>query len=201
MVCKLPFKAGGNEMSTPKGGGAPAIRYRPIFGGPFGRSGEFVMATMACVERGLHAVRHLVVQPRTGAVLAMDTDKAAALSAARRLLKAAALLQRSEASNEPQIQQASLWLEEDLPLPMPGARPRAIPRRRREVFERSGGRCFYCGGEVTIEAFQVEHQQPRALGGGDDLLNLVAACEPCNLAKSDRTALEFVAERRGVYGQ
>ncbi len=189
-------------MSTPKGGGAPAIRYRPIFGGPFGRSGEFVMATMACVERGLHAVRHLVAQPRTGAVLAMDTDKAVALSAARRLLKAASLLQRTEASNEPQMQQATLWLEEDLPLPMPGARPKTVPRRRREVFERSGGQCFYCRGRLELAGpWHIEHQQPRALGGGDDLLNLVAACVPCNLAKSSRTSLEFLAERRGSYGQ
>jgi 5-methylcytosine-specific restriction endonuclease McrA len=32
----------------------------------------------------------------------------------------------------------------------------------------------------------------RLLGGGDDTLNLVAACMRCNLAKSDRTAIEFV---------
>jgi 5-methylcytosine-specific restriction endonuclease McrA len=70
------------------------------------------------------------------------------------------------------------------------------------VFERSGGQCFYCRGRLELAGlWHIEHQQPRALGGGDDLLNLVSACEPCNLAKSDRTALEFVAERRGVYGQ
>jgi hypothetical protein len=181
-------------MKSSIGTSPPSIRCRPIFGGPFGRSGEFVMATMACVERGLHAVRHLVVQPRTGAVLAMDTDKAAALSAARRLLKATAFLQRSVASNEPQIQQALLWLEEDLPLPMPGARPKAVPRRRREVFDRSGGQCFYCRSSLELAGpWHIEHQQPRALGGGDELLNLVAACESCNLAKGDRTAIEFLS--------
>jgi HNH endonuclease len=183
-------------MSTTKGAVAPAIRYRPIFGGPFGRSGEFVVATMACIERGLHAVRYLVVQPRTGAVLAMDTDKAAALSAARRLLKAASLLQGAEASNEPQMQQALLWLDEELPLVKPGARPKPIPRRRREVFERSGGQCFYCRAPLELPGpWHIEHQQPRALGGGNDLLNLVAACQPCNVGKSDRTALQFVVGR------
>ena len=35
---------------------------------------------------------------------------------------------------------------------------------------------------------------PRALAGGDDIGNLVAACVRCNLAKHDRTALEFVVQ-------
>jgi hypothetical protein len=39
---------------------------------------------------------------------------------------------------------------------------------------------------------------PRALGGLDDVGHLVAACAPCNLAKKDRTALEFVARRDQV---
>lgn len=75
-------------MSASKGGIAPAIRYRPIFGGPFGQDGRYVMATM--------------------------------------------------------------------------------PR--------------------------IEHQMPRALMGPDELVNLVAACVPCNLSKGDRTALEFLSK-------
>lgn len=39
---------------------------------------------------------------------------------------------------------------------------------------------------------------PRALGGGDDALNLVAACRRCNLAKSDRTAIELVGSPDGA---
>jgi len=42
------------------GSASPAIRYRPIFGGLFGQDGRYVMATMPCIERGLHAVRRMV---------------------------------------------------------------------------------------------------------------------------------------------
>lgn len=186
-------------MSAPKGGGAPAIRYRPIYGGPFGQDGRYVMATMPCIERGLHAVRHMVLEPRTGGVLAVSTSKHQALSDARRLLRSATALVARQAANQPSMEQTGLWAEEELPATAsPGARPKAVPRRRREVFDKSGGKCFYCGASLTLDGkWHIEHQMPRALMGPDELLNLVAACVPCNLAKSDRTALEFIAERAG----
>lgn len=176
-------------MSASKGGGAPAIRYRPIYGGIFGRSGEYTLATMACVERGLHGVRFMVLHPKSGGVLSVANDKSEALAQARRVLKAAAQL---TSANDESFTQGSLWPEQDLPVPEAGAKPKAVSRRRREVFERSGGKCFYCGCEISINAFHVEHQFPRALGGGETPLNLVASCAPCNLAKSDSTALEFI---------
>ena len=68
-----------------------------------------------------------------------------------------------------------------------------MSRRRREVFARSDGRCHYCAAVLRLDGkWHVEHQMPRALGGGDELPNLVAACAPCNLSKRDRTALEFM---------
>jgi hypothetical protein len=36
---------------------------------------------------------------------------------------------------------------------------------------------------------------PKALGGGDQPLNLVASCVKCNLEMSDRTAVEFVTSQ------
>jgi 5-methylcytosine-specific restriction endonuclease McrA len=84
---------------------------------------------------------------------------------------------------------------------VPGApiRPKAVPRRRREVFEKSGGKCFYCGTALRLDGkWHIEHQMPRALMGPDELLNLVAACVPCNLSKGDSTALEFLATRRSA---
>ena len=93
-------------------------------------------------------------------------------------------------ANDATWQQASLWPE--LPLARP-PKVRSISRRRREVFERSQGRCAYCRAELAIHGpWHVEHQVPRALDGTEEPGNLVAACAPCNLAKSDRTALEFV---------
>lgn len=182
-------------MSKPKGTSSPALRYRPIFGGPFGKDGRFVMATMPCIERGLHAVRHMVMEPRTGGVLSVSTNKHQALSDARRLLRTAAGLASHHAANAPSMTQAGLWSEDDLPVAAAaGTQPKAVPRRRREVFEKSGGRCFYCGTVLTLDGkWHIEHQMPRALMGADELPNLVAACAPCNLAKSDKTALEFLA--------
>jgi hypothetical protein len=187
-------------MSTSKGVGAPAIRYRPIFGGPFGQDGRFVMATMPCIERGLHAVRHMVLEPRTGGVLSVSTNKNQALSDARRLLRTAGSLASTQAANASTMEQAGLWQEEELPTPSrAGVESKQVPRRRREVFEKSGGRCFYCGAVLSLDGkWHIEHQMPRALMGPDDLVNLVAACAPCNLSKGDKTALEFIAHGAGV---
>lgn len=169
----------------------PSLRYRPIFGGIFGRSGEYTLATMACVERGLHGVRYMVLHPKSGGVLSVDNDKSEALAQARRVLKAAAQL---TSANDESFTQGSLWPDQDLPVPDAGAKPKAVSKRRREVFEKSGGRCFYCQAPISINAYHVEHQFPRALGGDDTPLNLVAACAPCNLAKRDKTALEFIVQ-------
>lgn len=181
---------------APKGpvGGSVGLRYRPIYGGPFGQDGRFVMATMPCIERGLHAVRHMVLEPKTGGVLSVSTNKHQALSDARRLLRAAGNLAARQSANAPLIEQPGLWAEEELPPPAAaGAQPKPIPRRRREVFAKSGGKTLTLDGR-----WHIEHQMPRALLGADELPNLVAACAPCNLAKGDRTAVEFLAETARV---
>jgi CRISPR/Cas system Type II protein with McrA/HNH and RuvC-like nuclease domain len=156
------------------------------------------MATMPCIERGLHAVRHMVLEPRTGGVLSVSTNKNQALSDARRLLRTATSLAASQAANAPSMEQAGLWAEQDLPsVREAGAKPKQVPRRRRDVYEKSDGRSFYCGTTLRLDGkWHIEHQMPRALMGQDELLNLVASCPACNLAKGDRTALEFVASER-----
>ena len=189
-------------MSVTKGGSAPAIRYRPIFGGPFGRDGRYVMATMPCVERGLHAVRHMVLEPRTGGVLSVSTNKHQALSDARRLLRTAVGLAVRQAANAPAMEQVGLWAEEELPAgATAGVMAKPVSRRRREVFEKSGGRCFYCGTVLRLDGkWHADHMKPRALMGPDDLINLVPSCVPCNLAKGDQTAVEFVLSRDADIG-
>ncbi len=59
---------------------------------------------------------------------------------------------------------------------------------RQAVLEKYGGRCAYCGRTLTAgrkgdTAFQVDHLHPRYLGGGDELDNLVPACQLCNRYK------------------
>lgn len=159
---------------------------KPLLGGVFGQ-GEYELATQAIVSAGLHAVRFSVLEPRAGRVLSIAETKVEALSAARRLLTATS-------ANEPTWIQPRLWSDAELHVVPAPSSPRPISRRRREIFERSGGACFYCNKVLTLDGnWHIEHQRPRALGGDDSLLNLVAACEPCNLAKGDRTALEFLA--------
>ncbi|MDP9126099.1 MAG: HNH endonuclease, partial [Pseudomonadota bacterium] len=116
-------------------------------------------------------------------------DKLAAIAGARRLLVG---LPAGAAANDASWVQVRFW--PDLPAGR-ALRPRPISRRRQEVFARSQGRCHYCRTSLMLAGgWHIEHQLPRALGGGDEPLNLVAACAPCNLAKRDRTALEYLTQ-------
>lgn len=53
---------------------------------------------------------------------------------------------------------------------------------REIVLKRDGYRCAYCGNEAET----VDHITPVNLGGGNELSNLLAACNRCNGIKSDR---------------
>ncbi len=174
------------------------MRQRPIFGGVFGR-GRYVLATMPTVSRGLHAVRFMVIEPRGGAVLSVAEDKREAIASARRLLRTGDAA-GPDAANDPRWSQAALWPE--LIMAEGAAEPPKVSRRRRAIFTKCEGRCHYCRVELSLHGqWHVEHMQPRALGGTNDPQNLVAACVPCNSAKSDRTALEFVAASNSVQEQ
>jgi hypothetical protein len=165
---------------------------RPIYGGVFGH-GNYALATLPTVVNGLHGVRYLVIEPRAGTVLSVSLDKLEAIAAARKLLHLTAPLET--AANDSVWEQEALWQD----LPFDAQRPPTrVSRRRREIFARSGGHCAYCRTPLTLEGtWHVEHQRPRALGGGDDPVNLVAACQTCNLEKGARTALEFLTRADG----
>lgn len=70
------------------------------------------------------------------------------------------------------------------------------PELRAAVFSAWDHRCAYC--EVRA-AEHVDHIFPRAKGGLDHVENYTAACQPCNLAKSDlelaQGFLEILAAR------
>lgn len=62
----------------------------------------------------------------------------------------------------------------------------------REVFEKTNGRCWYCGTtHRPFDNWQIEHQNPRIRGGSDHISNLVVACATCNAAKGKRTVEEY----------
>jgi len=52
------------------------------------------------------------------------------------------------------------------------------------VFARDGNSCVYCGQKDKL---CLDHAYPIALGGYDDVENLVCACKACNSGKAGRT--------------
>lgn len=59
-------------------------------------------------------------------------------------------------------------------------------RVRFEVFKRDGFICQYCGAHPPETILHVDHIVAVAEGGGNDMDNLVTACEDCNLGKGAR---------------
>lgn len=68
------------------------------------------------------------------------------------------------------------------------------------VFEKSDGKCHYCGKQLSWANYgrrdarggwEIDHLKPRSWGGTDHLNNLVAACWTCNLDKSDSSSQTF----------
>lgn len=57
---------------------------------------------------------------------------------------------------------------------------------RFEVFKRDSFTCQYCGDGAPNTVLNVDHINPVANGGGNDLLNLVTSCFGCNSGKRDR---------------
>lgn len=163
---------------------------RPIYGGVFGEEGRYALASVPCVSRGLYSTRYMVVQEKAGLVLSIAEDKAQALAQARTRLHAANDTHQMQPGS---AVQGELWPDEPL-LTLAPAPAKYVSRRRRSIFDHSGGKCHYCATSLDLLGkWHIEHQLPRALGGGDDSINLVAACVRCNLSKGDSTAIEFAA--------
>jgi len=82
------------------------------------------------------------------------------------------------------------------------ARPNFAPGRtvRAKLLKREGGRCFYCGRPLEERDCVVDHVIPLVAGGDHSVGNTVACCFPCNSAKRDRPAADFlsVLHRRGA---
>lgn len=57
---------------------------------------------------------------------------------------------------------------------------------RFEVFKRDSFTCQYCGAKAPDVLLELDHIQPVSKDGDSDVMNLVTACKPCNLGKSDR---------------
>ncbi len=56
-----------------------------------------------------------------------------------------------------------------------------------QVFAKSEGRCFYCGGGADV----MDHVVPVSSGGRDAFDNLVPACWRCNCGKGGRSVEQY----------
>ncbi len=65
---------------------------------------------------------------------------------------------------------------------------RPLPLTRRNLFQRDGHRCQYCG--CRHERLSVDHVLPRSRGGQDTWENVTTACLSCNVRKGNRTPRE-----------
>ncbi len=55
---------------------------------------------------------------------------------------------------------------------------------KREVLERDGFTCQYCRQAKPPAELTIDHLVPIALGGIDEPVNYVSACQPCNARKA-----------------
>lgn len=60
-----------------------------------------------------------------------------------------------------------------------------------QVFNRTEGRCAFCGEVLDLDSFTMDHITPQAYGGSSSVENLVAACFACNNRKRDKTVEEY----------
>lgn len=65
-----------------------------------------------------------------------------------------------------------------------------LPFNRKNLFLRDGGRCMYCGKEVTLSGFTFDHVLPKWRGGLSEWNNIVVACFKCNNRKGGKTPRE-----------
>lgn len=61
------------------------------------------------------------------------------------------------------------------------------PLSNRELFQRDGGLCMYCGLSHPESTLTRDHVRPLSQGGRDNWKNVVSACKSCNQAKGPRT--------------
>ncbi len=57
---------------------------------------------------------------------------------------------------------------------------------RFEVFKRDNFTCQYCGAVAPDVVLHIDHIEPVAKGGDNEILNLITSCVACNSGKSDR---------------
>ena len=72
------------------------------------------------------------------------------------------------------------------------------------IYEKTAGRCYHCGKKLAWKnygvpgergSWEVDHSNPKVLGGTNYLRNLFPACVSCNRSKEAQTSREFISGR------
>ena len=58
---------------------------------------------------------------------------------------------------------------------------------RRNLYLRDQGQCQYCGAQLSLKNFTLDHIHPRSKHGGHSWENLVVSCRPCNRKKANKS--------------
>lgn len=183
------------------------VRKKPLIGGPYG-TGRFVLASHTYVLGGLDRIHYYVLEERSWLAVGSGDSVREALEKARNFfplvkparlalfIEAAVIRRHTEAKEQEKARKKAHeeWLE--TASSKPASRVKSIPRRRRQIFDASAGKCHYCGEVLALDGkWHIEHKMPKALMGGNEPSNLVASCVSCNHKKRDKTDLEFIAQR------
>jgi 5-methylcytosine-specific restriction endonuclease McrA len=67
---------------------------------------------------------------------------------------------------------------------------RYVRLTRKNIWLRDKGACQYCGTDVTINSYEIEHVTPKSQGGMTAWKNVVTSCKKCNQKKGAKTPLE-----------
>jgi 5-methylcytosine-specific restriction endonuclease McrA len=65
-------------------------------------------------------------------------------------------------------------------------RQRLSPQTRFEILKRDNHTCRYCGARAPGVELHIDHVEPVARGGRNDMENLATACSTCNAGKGAR---------------
>ena len=71
------------------------------------------------------------------------------------------------------------------------SRKKITMEERKRIYRMYGGRCAYCGQQITYRQMQVEHKDPLYIGGADAPENYMPACSMCNHYKHTMTVEKF----------
>ena len=70
---------------------------------------------------------------------------------------------------------------------------------REKVLSKYGNKCAYCGCELDYKNLQVDHVDPKYLGGENNIENYNPSCRSCNFYKSTFTIDGFRTQMKSLH--